>query len=258
MPIYLTYSEVRAFAKAVGKFSQQNIKHSEILEDIASSLGMKPDAMMHFLKTAEKERKALSPVEGMSAAEFVEKWKWDRNIREDHARRNAKRRSHTLSLEERCKAIADVEPEKGKLRIDGRFASSLASKVSKKSAGQWHPLTPHAVIGLLAKATGKTSEFLFQVMCDWEGIERPKMIVYDEFYIRGSDPRKVAEEIVKAVIPYSYMPEDALRAFGKSPDDPDVVHTGGGWFRVPRGNLLWRGDGDSSMIAGAEGSEESR
>lgn len=37
------------------------IKHSQILEDIAGSLGMKPDAMMHFLKQSGNEPTGTAP-----------------------------------------------------------------------------------------------------------------------------------------------------------------------------------------------------
>ncbi len=50
MSIQLTHSDVRAFAKGLRKPTRDAVKHSQILEDIAGSLGMKPDAMMHFLK----------------------------------------------------------------------------------------------------------------------------------------------------------------------------------------------------------------
>jgi hypothetical protein len=56
MSICLSHSEVRAFAKALRNPTEGAIKHSEIIADIAGSLGMKPDAMMHFLKSAEKNR----------------------------------------------------------------------------------------------------------------------------------------------------------------------------------------------------------
>lgn len=61
MSIQLTHSDVRAFAKGLRKPTRDAIKHSQILEDIAGSLGMKPDAMMHFLKPAENETPGTAP-----------------------------------------------------------------------------------------------------------------------------------------------------------------------------------------------------
>jgi hypothetical protein len=60
MSIHLSHSDVRAFVKALRSPTEGAVKHSEIIEDIAGSLGLKPDAMMHFLKTAEKHH-ARSP-----------------------------------------------------------------------------------------------------------------------------------------------------------------------------------------------------
>ncbi len=61
MSIKLTHSDVRALAKGLRKPTEDAIKHSQILEDIAGSLGMKPDAMMHYLKSAEKKRGEGTP-----------------------------------------------------------------------------------------------------------------------------------------------------------------------------------------------------
>jgi hypothetical protein len=66
MSIHLTHSDVRVFAKALRNPTEGTIKHSEIIEDIAGSLGMKPDAMMHFLKSSEKGRgKAAVTADGI-------------------------------------------------------------------------------------------------------------------------------------------------------------------------------------------------
>jgi hypothetical protein len=239
MSIYLTYSEVRAFAKAVREFVQQKIKHSEVLEDIASSLGMKPDAMMHFLKTAEKKRKALPLFKDMTAAEFLGK-RNDPAFCESYSRWKEKlgeRKLPTIPPEARKVILEGVLEARndGKLKIDGRFVAAMASKVSKRMNVEWRPIGVGVFVGLIDKATGKGLVSLYQSMYDEEGIERPKRIIYDEFY-RALDG-KAAADFVKAVIPYSYVAQETLRAMGKSPEDADVVPTGGGWFRIPRGDL---------------------
>lgn len=61
MSIQLAHSDVRAFAKGLRKPTRAAIKHSQILEDIAGSLGMKPDAMMHFLKPSGNEPPGTAP-----------------------------------------------------------------------------------------------------------------------------------------------------------------------------------------------------
>lgn len=61
MSIQLTHSDVRAFAKGLRKPTRDAIKHSLILEDIAGSVGMKPDAMMHFLKPSGNELPGTAP-----------------------------------------------------------------------------------------------------------------------------------------------------------------------------------------------------
>jgi hypothetical protein len=53
MSIYLSHVEVRAFAKALRELTGRSVRNSHILEDIAASVGLRPDAMMHRLKTPE-------------------------------------------------------------------------------------------------------------------------------------------------------------------------------------------------------------
>jgi len=52
MSISLTHSQIRAFAKSLRVLTGEGVTHSEIIEDIAASVGLRPDAMMHSLKKA--------------------------------------------------------------------------------------------------------------------------------------------------------------------------------------------------------------
>lgn len=54
MSISLTHSQIRAFAKSLRVLTGEKVRHSEIIEDIAASVGLRPDAMMHSLKKAPR------------------------------------------------------------------------------------------------------------------------------------------------------------------------------------------------------------
>jgi hypothetical protein len=54
MSVLLNHTHIRNFAKALRKQTGDTVRHSEIITDIAAALGMKPDAMMHFLKSSGK------------------------------------------------------------------------------------------------------------------------------------------------------------------------------------------------------------
>ncbi|MCS4088825.1 hypothetical protein [Rhizobium sp. BK176] len=56
----ITHSSIRKLAAMLGEVDSSSLKHSERIELIASSMGLRGDALMHALKTADK---ALTPAD---------------------------------------------------------------------------------------------------------------------------------------------------------------------------------------------------
>jgi GGDEF domain-containing protein len=65
--IALDYDAVRKLAKKLGGRVNREIKHTDIIDDIASLIGMRGDAMMHLLKQAP----AASPAPASQAIELL-------------------------------------------------------------------------------------------------------------------------------------------------------------------------------------------
>ena len=61
MPISFDYNEARALAKQFRELTGRDIKHTQIIEAMATVKGMKGDSLMHMLKNAELQI-AASPV----------------------------------------------------------------------------------------------------------------------------------------------------------------------------------------------------
>lgn len=76
--IELDHQAVRTLAKRIGLRVNREIKHTEILDDIASVIGMRGDALMHALKQQKaSEAPTVNPeVNLANRQEFVEKLDW--------------------------------------------------------------------------------------------------------------------------------------------------------------------------------------
>lgn len=80
MPVEFNHDSFRALAKRLKHRLQtsDDIKHTDILEDMAAVLGYRPDALMHALKSERERGRALSPEQAFIQHHLAAAFKpWD-------------------------------------------------------------------------------------------------------------------------------------------------------------------------------------
>jgi len=66
MPAVFSHEHVRDLAKRLGKRLGREVKHTEIIEDMAAVFGLRPDAFMHKLKHEGTGGQSLTPTEDVA------------------------------------------------------------------------------------------------------------------------------------------------------------------------------------------------
>lgn len=165
MSISLTHSQIRAFAKSLRVMTGERLRYSEIIEDIAASVGLRPDAMMHSLKKAPrplhtfKEMSLGDAMKAMSSPRVYEKLGSQTSVT-DTARRALRDVVVNSILNSQCEGKVVLGPNSSAKTL--QLSDDAVAAIARRLTRRVHPaaaVTIDQVKTSLSDVTSSDNEF---------------------------------------------------------------------------------------------------